>query len=51
MAYAFSPNQDIVQAFVQQVLEGERERENIPVLFNLQEVVWSELDRLESEEV
>jgi hypothetical protein len=50
MLYTFTPKQDIVQIYVRQILEGERERENVPVLYNLQEVVWAELDKLESGE-
>jgi hypothetical protein len=50
VAYTFTADQYVVKNFVQQILDGERERENVPVLYNLQEVVWAELDNLETGE-
>jgi hypothetical protein len=50
VAYTFTSDQYVVQNFVQQILEGERTRENVPPLFNLQEVVWAELDKSETGE-
>jgi hypothetical protein len=46
----FSIEDNLVQIFVEQVQKGERTRENVPPLLNLQEIVWSELDKLEARE-
>jgi hypothetical protein len=47
----FSVKDNLVQIFIEQIQGGERTREDVPPLLNLQEIVWSELDRLENESV
>ncbi len=42
----FTPNSSIVKIWVSLVLAGTYQREDVPKLYNLQEVVWSILDSL-----
>lgn len=42
----FTPNSSIVKIWVSLVLTGTYQREDVPKLYNLQEVVWGILDSL-----
>lgn len=42
----FTPNSSIVKIWVSLVLAGTYQREDVPKLYNLQEVVWGILDSL-----
>ena len=43
----FTPNSAIVKAWVSLILAGTYQREDVPKLFNLQEIVWGVLDSLQ----
>lgn len=42
----FTENSCLVKVWVSLVLAGTYTREEVPVLFNLQEVVWGVLDKM-----
>lgn len=42
----FTPSSPIVKAWVSMILAGVYTREDVPNLFNLQEVVWGILDSM-----